>query len=120
METNKDIDLLIKRIKSVTNLTQAGIAERIKYSREYLSQSKKTNPEGLYALLEEHFNSELKGVIKPGKKGDPANMKWAMLKMIYQRLAKIEADRLGLPIEQVMKEMDDETMIAWHDLEKGE
>jgi hypothetical protein len=58
--------------------------------------------------------------IKPGKPGDPANMKWAMLKTMYQRMVKSEAARLGLSIEQVIKEMDDETMINWHDLESGE
>lgn len=59
-------------------------------------------------------------IVKPGKPGDPANMKWATLKTLYQRMIKSEAARLGLPVEQVMKEMEDETMINWRDLEKGE
>lgn len=58
--------------------------------------------------------------VKPGKPGDPANMKWAMLKTMYQRMVKSEAARLGLSIDQVIKEMDDETMINWHDLESEE
>jgi transcriptional regulator with XRE-family HTH domain len=96
---------------------------------EYLN-SKKSVSESFLREFSKAFNLDYEKIFgvkqdkaatitKPGKPGDPANMKWAMLKMLYQRMVKSEAARLGLPIEQVMKDMDDETMINWHDLESG-
>lgn len=119
MESKKDIDLLIKNVKQATGLTQEGIAKRIGYSREYLSQAKKTNSEGLYEMLEKTFRAELTALSKPGKPGSKENREKALIKMLYQRIAKIESERLGIPVEKVMEEMDRDTMLAWMDLEKS-
>ncbi len=116
MDSKKDIDLLIKLIKEATGLTQAGIAKRIKYSREYLSQAKKTNPEGLYSLLEDHFGSELSGIKKPSKPGDVLNKERALIHVLLHRVAKLESDRLGIPVEKVLEELQKDTMLAWQDL----
>ncbi|GAA0561893.1 helix-turn-helix domain-containing protein [Chitinophaga japonensis] len=118
MESKKDIDLLIKRIKEATGLTQAGIAKRINYSREYLSQAKKNSTDSLYDILEKEFYSELNKIEKPSRPGDPSNRERAMLKVLWQRMAKQEAERLGIPVDKAMEEMERDTMIAWSDLER--
>jgi transcriptional regulator with XRE-family HTH domain len=119
METKKSIDELLGRIKSATGLNQTEIAKRINYSREYLSQAKKGNAEHLYNLLFLEFKDELsgEGFNKPGTPGDPLNEARAIIKMLYQRVAKLESERLHQPLEDVMNEMDRDTTLARIDLE---
>lgn len=115
MKPNKDIDLLIKRIKSVTKLTQEGIASRIKYSREYLSQAKKTNPEGLYSLLEEHFKAELAGVYTP-QINDKLNPERALLLAMIEDYAEWKAEATGVPYEDVKKGLQRKANLILTDL----
>ena len=88
---------------------------------EYLNSKKNVSESFLREFCKSFdLDYERDFVIKPSQPGSPMNMKWAMLKMLYQRVAKADSERLGLPIEQVMKDMDNETMIAWRDLESKE
>lgn len=115
MAPKKDIDLLIKRIKSVTNLTQEGIAGRIKYSREYLSQAKKTNPEGLYALLEEHFKSELAAGYEPPI-DDKLNPERALMLALLQDYAEWKAEATGVSFQDVKGELTKKAHLILDDL----
>ncbi|MEI6948972.1 S24 family peptidase [Paraflavisolibacter sp. H34] len=54
-----DIDTLLESIKVLTGLTQEQIAQRIGYTRPYMSQAKKSGSEKLFNLLRREFAKEL-------------------------------------------------------------
>lgn len=59
MKSNSVLEDLLKIIKSSTGLTQEGIADRIGYKREYLSQAKKTDSSKLIKALQTNFKEEI-------------------------------------------------------------
>ncbi len=119
---------IVKTIKKKSNeggvkLRNEDMAKRMGYNANYFS----TLTGGSGAVTQQHidelhtyFADELIGIIKSAPPGDPSNRERAIIKMLYHRLAKSESERLGIPIDKVMDEMERDTMIAWRDLEKGE
>ncbi|SEV88430.1 hypothetical protein SAMN05428988_0105 [Chitinophaga sp. YR573] len=125
MKLKEQYKELVKTIKSRSKeggirLRNEDIAKRMGYNSNYFSTL--TGESGTVTqqhidVLKTYFQDELAGIIKPASSGDPVNRERAIIKMLYQRLAKSESERLGIPIEKVMDEMDRDTMIAWRDLE---
>lgn len=130
MDFKKEFNRLVKEIKlrSAENgrkIKNDEIARRLGFSsRTYLSDlmgnsSNKEVGEKHILLLKEKFKDELEGiVIKPSSPGDELNRERAMIRVLMQRVAKLESERLGIPVEVVLKEIEQDTMIAWKDLEK--
>ena len=126
MEFKKELNRLVEIVKAAylkqgSKITNEEIAKRLGYNRSYFStltgSTGKVEKEHI-DNFKAHFQSELSGVIKPSPPGDELNRERALIKMLYQRVAKLEAERLGISVEVVMKEMEKDTMIAWRDLEK--
>jgi len=126
MEFKKQLKELVDIVKAHylkqgVKITNEEIAKRLGYNRSYFSTltggSGKVEKEHI-ENFKAHFHSEIAGIIKPSLPGDEVNRERALIKMLYQRVAKLEAERLGVPVESVMDEMDRDTMIAWRDLEK--
>lgn len=126
MDFKKELKKLVTIVKD--NAKKAGqkvtneqIAERMGYSRTYFStltgKTGKVEKEHI-DNFKAHFHLELEGIVKPSTPGDALNRERALVKMLYQRVAKLESERLGVPLDKVMDEMERDTMIAWKDLEK--
>lgn len=125
MEFKKELNKLVEIVKATyrnqgSKITNEEIATRLGYNRSYFSTltgaSGKVEKEHL-ENFKAHFQSELAGVIKPSPPGNDLNRERALIKMLFHRVAKLESDRLGIPLEVVMTEMEKDTMIAWKDLE---
>jgi len=127
MNLKEEYNSLVKTVKQ--NIKKAGgkitneeMAEKLNISRTYLSGLLGGSKDVTKKHIDDfksHYRDELEGIVKPSKPGSIVNRERALIKMLYQRLAKLEAERLGIPIEKVMDEMDRDTMIAWRDLEQG-
>jgi len=128
MELKEQYRELVKKIKGSAlangkKLRNEDMAKRMGYNPNYFSTL--TGGSGTVTQqhvddLKRYFQEELTGVIKPAPPGNELNRERALIKMLYHRVAKLEADRLGIPLEVVMKEMEKDTMIAWQDLEKND
>ena len=126
MDYKKEFQEIVKSLKANAllagnKLRNEDIAGKLGYNPDYFNtlngKSGKVTEDHLNTL-KMAFKDELNGVVKPSPPGDKLNRERALIRMLYQRVAKLEAERLGVPIERVMDEMDDDTMIAWRELEK--
>jgi len=126
MDFKKELKSLVETVKN--NYKKAGkkitneeIAARLGYNRSYFSTlttgSVKVEKEHI-DNFKAHFQSELAGVIKPSRPGDKSNRERAMIRVIWQRVAKQEALRLGVSVKEALDGMEDDTMIALSDLER--
>ncbi|CAL1518172.1 hypothetical protein [Chitinophaga sp. MM2321] len=86
---------------------------------EYLN-SKKNVSERFLREFCKAFNLDFTEIFteKPAPPGDPINRERALIKVLYQRVAKLEAERLGISVDDALDELDRDTTIAWWDLEK--
>lgn len=126
MDYKKEFQEIVKSLKANAllagnKLRNEDIAGRLGYNSDYFNtlngKSGKVTEDHLNTL-KMAFKDELNGVVKPSLPGNELNRERALIKMLYHRVAKLEAERLGVPVELVIKEMEQDTMIAWKDLEK--
>jgi hypothetical protein len=125
MELKERYRTLVKTLKgaalsAVLKLRNEDIAKKMGYNPNYFSTL--TGGSGVVTQqhiddLQNYFKDELAGVVKPSLPGDPLNRERAIIQVLLQRVAKLEADRLGIPVEKVLSELEQDTMIAWKDLE---
>lgn len=87
---------------------------------EYLNGKKKVSESFLKEFCKA-FNIDYYAVfvIKPSEPGDSGNRERALIKVLMDRVAKLEAERLGMSVKDVLAELEKDTMIAWRDLEQG-
>lgn len=123
MEFKKEIEKLLFDLKSL-GWSRKRIEEELKYNNNYISQAlsrggNESLCNNLKMLFERESLKSSKGSItKPAAPGDEFNRERALLKVLTQRVAKLEAERLGVPVEKVLGELEKDTMIAWRDLEQ--
>lgn len=128
MDFKKELKNLVLSVKENVKkgggkITNEDIATRLGYNRSYFSTLMGPNGKVEKEHIDNfnaHFQKEIAGIIKPSRPGDELNRERAMIKVMYQRVAKQEALRLGITFEQALDLMDDDTMIAWRDLERQE
>lgn len=126
MDFKNELQSLVKSVKEASkkngvSLKNEDIAKRLGISRTYLSDLLGRNGEVTeknIILFKEKFKVEL-GVIKPSEAGDMINRERALIKVLMHRVAKLEAERLGMTVQAVLDELEKDTMIAWKDLELG-
>lgn len=126
MKHKEDFKKLVETVKNRAKengkrLLNEEIAGRLGISRTYLSDL--IGVPGKDVTLKHiedfraHFREELTGVIKPSEAGDVINRERALIKVLMHRVAKLEAERLGISMNDVLDELEKDTMIAWRDLE---
>jgi len=128
MDFKKQLQDLVKSVKNASKqngvtLRNEDIAKRLGVSRTYMSDLLGSNAdvtEKNIALFKERFRDELAGIVRPSEPGDQGNRERALIRVLMQRVAKLESERLGIPVELVMKDLEQDTMIAWRDLEQDE
>jgi len=102
-------------------LRNEDIAKRMGITRTYLSdllgEPGKDVTSKHVEDFKAHFKDELGGIIKPSGPSNELNRERALIRVLMQRVAKLESERLGIPVEKVLKELEQDTMIAWKDLE---
>jgi len=126
MDSKKEYIKLVGTVKNLAKargerLTNEEIANRLGYNRSYFSTLMGSAGKVEKSHIEDfklRFQNELAGVIKPVE-GDSVNRERALIKVLMHRVAKLEAERLGIPVELVLAELEKDTMIAWRDLEQG-
>jgi hypothetical protein len=126
MNLKEELNSLVNAVKSLyksngEKITIEIMAKRIGLSRSYFSALLGGSEEIKQKHIDDfkaYYKEELAGNFIPSQPGDWNNYNLAMLKMLYQRVAKSESERLGLPIKKVMDEMDAETKIAYQELER--
>jgi transcriptional regulator with XRE-family HTH domain len=127
MNLKEEYNSLVKTVKNTVKerggkITNEEMAERLNISRTYLSGLLGGSKEVTKKHIDDfksHYRDELAGVIRPSEAGDAVNRERALIKVLLHRVAKLEAERLGMPVETVLAELEKDTMIAWRDLEKG-
>lgn len=126
-EYKKLVEIVKNRAKeNGKKIRNEDIATKLGISRTYLSDliglpGKDVTPKHIEDF-KAHFREELSGAAesnKPALPGDSGNRERALIKVLMHRVAKLEADRLGMPVEAVLAELEKDTMIAWRDLEQG-
>jgi len=126
MNLKEEYNSLVKTVKNAVKLaggkiTNEEMAERLNISRTYLSGLLGGSKEITKKHIDDfksHFRDELAGIIRPSGPGDVVNRERALIKVLMDRVAKLEAERLGMPVESVLVELEKDTMIAWRDLEQ--
>ncbi|WP_126244369.1 hypothetical protein [Chitinophaga rhizosphaerae] len=122
IELQKLVDIVKNNSKMAgAPLTNEAIAKRLGYTRTHFSTLLGSNGKVYQEHLDNfkaHFRTELVGIGKPALPGDELNRERALLKVLVQRVAKQEAERLGISVEKALEEIERDTMIAWRDLEK--
>lgn len=125
MELKEQYRELVKKIKGSAlskgnRLRNEDMAKRMGYNANYFS----TLTGGSGTITQQHiddikryFEEELTGVKKPSLPGNEINRERALIKVLLHRVAKLEAERLGISVETVLAEMEKDTMIEWRDLE---
>jgi len=108
--------------KAGGKLTNEEIAKRLGYSRPYFSTligtAGKVEKDHI-DNFKSRFRDELEGkFIKPSLPGDVLNRERALIKVLFHRVVKLEAQRLGMPEDKVIAEMERDTNIALADLEQ--
>lgn len=125
MELQKEFVLLVKSAKenykkAGRRLTNEEIGDRLSIGGTYVSGmmggSKKVTQKHIEDF-KSHFKQELNGLVKPAPPGDPINRERAMIKVLYQEVAKLKADKLGVSVKEILDEFDRDTMIGLRDLE---
>lgn len=120
MELKKEIERLLFDLK-VLGWTRKDVEQEYAYSPNYITQalSKGGNDKLLYNLtrLIERIKSEQNA--KPSAPGDVMNRERALIKVLFHRVVKLEAERLGMPEDKVIAEMERDTKIALADLEQS-
>lgn len=127
MELKEQFNELVKSVKIKAKekgkkITNEEIADKMSIGRTYLSGLLGGSKEVTKKHIEDfksHFQNELQGIEKPAPAGDKLNRERAIIKVLMHRVAKLEAERLGMPVKDVLAELEKDTMIAWSDLEKG-
>jgi hypothetical protein len=128
MNLKEEFAFLVKTVKDNVKgagkkITNEEIAERLSIGRTYLSGLLGGSKDVTKKHIEDfksHFRDELAGIVRPSLPGDTINRERALIKVLLQRVAKLEADRLGIPVEVVLKDISQDTMIAWQELEQHE
>lgn len=126
MDYKKELKKLVETVKanakaSGKKLSNEEIAQRIDKTRTYLSDL--LNPDGpnvsesLIALFKQKFYYELQGATIPGKPKDPNNLVRAYVKTIVQRQADFEARVTGRRREDILAEIERETIENLKELE---
>lgn len=88
--SNKDLELLLNRIKVATKLNQEEIADKMNYSRAHFSVMKKDSPDELISLLEITFEKELQNSVVQGESATEKAILFA-LKTLIDEVAEIKA-----------------------------
>lgn len=101
-------------------LRNEDIADKLGYNSDYFNslngKSGKVTEDHLNTI-KMVFKDELGEIRKPSLPGNEVNRERALIKVLLHRVAKLEAERLGIPVETVLAEMEKDTMIEWRDLE---
>lgn len=101
-------------------ISRKDIEKEFGYNANYISQAlSRGGNEQLLRNLRRFLETELLKQQKPALPGDQFNRERALIKVLFHRVIKLEAQRLGLPEETVKKELEKDTMIALSDLEQG-
>lgn len=127
MNLKEEYNSLVKTVKTSVKkaggkITNEEMAERLNISRTYLSGLLGGSKEVTKKHIDDfksHYRDELGGIVKPSEPGDSVNRERALIKVLMHRVAKLEAERLGMPVELVLAELEKDTMLAWRDLEQG-
>lgn len=126
MKLKDEFKELVRKIKSNSlaggyKLRNEDMAKRLGYNPDYFSTltgKSGTVNESHIKDLKDHFKNELDGIIKPSRPGNKNNRERAMVRVMWQRVAKQEAVRLGISVKEAIQGMEDDTMIAWSELEQ--
>lgn len=127
MDYKKELKRLVETVKanakaSGQKLSNEEIAKRIGKTRTYLSDL--LNPEGpnvsegIIAVFKQKFHYELQGATIPGEPKDPNNLVRAYVKTIVQRQADFEARITGRKREDILAEIERETIENLKELER--
>lgn len=125
MNLNEEFALLVKKAKdnykkAKRKLTNEEIGGRLGVGGTYVSGmiggSKKVTRKHINDF-EAHFKSELNGVVAPAPPGDPLNRERAMLKVLWQEVAKLKAEKLGVSVDAILDELDRDTILTSRNLE---
>lgn len=118
MEIKKETERLLSDLKNL-GIGRKEIEEEFGYSPNYISQAlSKGGNEKLLLNLKKMLQNARPGS-KPSLPGDALNRERALIKVLFHRVVKLEAQRLGLSEGEVMAEMEKDTRIALADLEQG-
>lgn len=126
MNFKEELKSLVDKVKGTAKaagikLTNEEIAKRMGYTRTHFStlvSGPAKVEKDLVDTFRERFRAELDGVYKPSAPGEELNRERAIIKMLFHRVAKLEAERLGIPVEKALEEMERDTRIALRDLKE--
>ena len=125
MDHKSEFQNIVKSLKAMemmrgNKLRNEDIADRLGYNSDYFNslngKSGKVTEDHLNTI-KMVFKDELGGTPKPALPANEMNRERALIKVLLHRVAKLEAERLGIPVETVLTEMEKDTMIEWRDLE---
>jgi transcriptional regulator with XRE-family HTH domain len=128
-----DLDQTVSLIQAMESLTEEAIAERLGYSKGYISQtrSRKTVPEKFMKALQREWPTypvtekdmkDLGRQLLSGKssKTDEILVLKASVKVLMRELAKLQAKVGGIPFEQALEELGQDTSAVIKDILEGD
>lgn len=126
MDLKEQYNDLVKTVKrnmlaQGQKITNGELAKRLGLSRTYFSGllggSKEVSKKHI-SDFKSHFRDELIGMIRPNRSEDDFNLERAFLKVLGHRLAKVEAMVTNRPLQDILKEIEQDTILVLHELER--
>lgn len=122
MEFKKEIENLLTELKN-NGWGRKEIEKELGYNANYISQALSRGGNAALVSNLRRLSETVRlrsndgqAFLKPSAPGDELNRERAIIKMLFHRVAKLEAERLGIPVEKVLEEMERDTRIALRDL----